>query len=191
MTRSKHQLSFISTSCTQQKRERIARMWRGEWEKSFYGFHFVVIIIAFAIIVTSNKIHIYSLNVLRVSTDDVERKKMCWRRRQKTDPSTTEDQISLAEFFLFSPFIHTIHNKPLGPFHAKQFFDYDKLKNYWAKDGCWCVREECEGISKCEKQRMPTGFVMRWFIVLFFVRAESLLCRERRKKFRKKVLLHY
>lgn len=41
---------------------------------NFYGFHFVVIIIVLAIIVTSNKIHIYSLNVLRVvmSWDGVE-----------------------------------------------------------------------------------------------------------------------
>lgn len=38
----------------------------------FYDIHFVVIIIVFAIIVTSNKIHIYSLNVLRVVIESVK-----------------------------------------------------------------------------------------------------------------------
>lgn len=112
-----------------------------EEENHFYGFHFVVIIIVFAIIVTSNKIRIYSLNVLRVLMENV--KKIAETRAEKNPSTKYESGIKFlalnAENFPFC--FHRA--RFFASIESRQFFDYDKLKNYWA-EMVHGVQKECE-----------------------------------------------
>lgn len=110
MIRSKHQLEhhIIIIMHTAQEKKRAGK--REKKENHFYGFHFVVIIIVFAIIVTSNKIRIYSLNVLRVVMENV--KKML---AEKEKPSSRRSNFSYLTLGILSVFeLHPCRGETLA-----------------------------------------------------------------------------
>lgn len=145
----------------------------GGGENHFYGFHFVVTIIVFAIIDTSNKIHIYSLNVLWVLIENVIKiVGSLWEGWGEETIRPAGDQIFRSTFHKIS-FTDRI-------FAMRIHFDYDKLKKILSWDGSNKFKMVRKGEEKCQLDLCNTMIYWTSFT------AESL--RPPRKTF---VLLHY